>query len=52
MHSQVQGLKVGRFQARVKLAPPHRDVVVPVLLVDVDWTRRQQPLDVGVQVDI
>ena len=23
MHSQVQGLKVGRFQARVKLAPPY-----------------------------
>ena len=24
MHYQVQGLKACRFQARVKLAPPHR----------------------------
>ena len=35
MHSQVQGLKSGRFRARVKLAHPYRDLVRAVE-VDVD----------------
>ena len=34
MHSQVQGLKACRFQARVKLAPPYLEDVGVVLAVD------------------
>ena len=32
MRSQVQGLKAGRFQARVKLAPPPPHLVTPTVL--------------------
>ena len=34
MHSLVQGLKAGRFQAGVKLAPPHRVLRVPRVAAD------------------
>ena len=38
MHSQVQGLKAGRFQARVELAPPYlavRSLLLRVILLTV-----------------
>ena len=47
MHSQVQGLKPGRFQARVKLAPP-----LPYHARGVEDVIQQIVLDVFVQLPV